>query len=499
MKIRGSGILLHITSLSSPFGIGDLGPAAYRFVDFLNETHQSAWQVLPLNPTNPAHGNSPYSSNSAFAGNPILISPEILVDDGLLRKKDIEIGLKLRADRVDYGGVEAFKYSILALAFDRFLRTKKLEAEFETYCLHESYWLDPFAMFSALKRKFNNAVWGDWDWQLRDRIEGPMAEVRSELSGEIKREKFYQFLFFRQWAELKKYANERGITLFGDIPIYINYDSADVWTNPDLFKLNNSRKPVAVAGVPPDIFSDTGQLWGNPVFDWDRLKETGFLWWMKRVQHNLTLINLMRIDHFRGLVAYWEVPAHEQTAVNGRWVEAPVYDFLKTLYKYFPNVPLVAEDLGVITPDVREILTHFNIPGMRVLLFAFFENMPRSSYIPHNHISECVVYTGTHDNNTVRGWFDKEASDADRKRVIEYLGKSVTGDDVSWEVVRLAMMSVANLVVIPMQDILGLGEDGRMNKPGTLSGNWEWRLTPDQLDAALREKLAAITVTYGRA
>jgi 4-alpha-glucanotransferase len=499
MKIRGSGILLHITSLPSPFGIGDLGPAAYRFVDFLKETHQSAWQVLPLNPTNSAHANSPYSSNSAFAGNPLLISPELLVETGLLFKKDLEGRKDPRQDRIDYGSVEGFKYGLLQNAFDRFQKTKKLEAEFETFCLHESYWLDSFALFVAIKKKFNDTIWGNWPWEYRDRAPEVMETIRKELRIEIKREKFFQFLFFRQWAALKRYANERGITLFGDIPIYINYDSADVWTNPELFKLNGEKKPEFVAGVPPDMFSETGQLWGNPVFDWEALKETGFLWWMKRVQHNLTLINLMRIDHFRGFVAYWEVPGHENTAVNGKWVTAPVYDFLKTLYKYFPNVPLIAEDLGVITPDVREIMNHFSIPGMRVLLFAFFENMPQSAYIPHNHIQESVVYTGTHDNNTVRGWFEKEASGEDKKRVFEYIGREVAAEEVAWEVVRLAMMSVANLVIIPMQDILCLGEEARMNKPGTLEGNWEWRLSEKHMTDKLKTDLAAITRTYGRA
>jgi 4-alpha-glucanotransferase len=498
MKIRGSGILLHITSLPSPFGIGDLGPTAYRFVDFLHETHQSAWQVLPLNPTNSVHANSPYSSNSAFAGNPLLISPELLVTEGLLLKKELAGCTQVRSDRIEYSSVEKNKYGVLQTVFERFQKTKKLNAEFETFCVHEEYWLDSYALFASIKKKFNNTVWGDWPWEYRERNQNTIDAVRKELKGEIKREKFYQFLFFRQWAELKRYANERGITLFGDIPIYINYDSADVWTNPGLFKLNNDKKPEFVAGVPPDIFSETGQLWGNPVFNWDALKETGFLWWMKRVQHNLTLINLMRIDHFRGLVAYWEIPAHEHTAVNGQWVDAPVYDFLKTLYKYFPNVPLIAEDLGVITPDVREIMYHFNIPGMRVLLFAFFENMPRSAYITHNHIQECVVYTGTHDNNTVRGWFEREASDSDKRRLFDYIGREVPAEEVAWEVVRLAMMSVANLVIIPMQDILGLGEEARMNKPGTLAGNWEWRLTMDHLSPEFRDKLAALTETYGR-
>lgn len=498
MKIRTSGILMHVTSLPSPYGIGDLGPSAFVFVDFLKRTRQSVWQILPLNPTNVMHASSPYSSNSAFAGNPILINPDLLVQDGFIRKKDIKKTDSINANRVDYQRATTLKTDILDEAFKKFTSVKRKPVEYEQFCLDESYWLDDFTLFVALKQKYNGTVWGDWPGEIRDRKEAVLAQLRKELQPEISRQKFYQYLFFRQWNALKAYANDRKITLFGDIPIYVNYDSADVWTNPDIFKLNGEKKPASVAGVPPDLFSLTGQLWGNPVFHWDRLRETDFRWWVERIRHNLKQFNLLRIDHFRGLVAYWEIESKEKTAVNGRWVKVPGNELLNTLTKSFPGLPLVAEDLGVITPDVREMMHRYSIPGMKVLLFAFFKGMENSPYIPHNHIKDCIVYTGTHDNNTVRGWFETEANETDKQRLFDYLGKTFTENEVSWEFIRMAMMSVANVIIIPMQDILSLGGDARMNRPATSNGNWEWRLREDQLTHGIEKRLKHMTQIFGR-
>ncbi len=499
MKVRSSGILLHITSLPSPYGIGDLGPSAYSFVDFLKRTDQSMWQLLPLNPTNMAHANSPYSSNSAYAGNPILINPDMLVESGFLKRKDLKNNETFKENRVDYHHVTSFKYGLLNSAFEQFSSKTRKPAEYEKFCSEESYWLNDYALFVALKQKFNGAVWGDWPWELRDRQKHALDTVNSELELEVTRQRFYQFLFFNQWNKLKTYTNDHNITLFGDIPIYVNYDSADVWTNPEIFKLNEHKKPFAVAGVPPDLFSSTGQLWGNPVFNWDKLLETEFHWWSQRIRHNLKQFNLLRIDHFRGLVSYWEVGAHEKTAVNGRWVDVPVTEFMNTISKTFPSLPLVAEDLGIITPDVREVMSKYAIPGMKVLLFAFFEKMEKGPYIPHNHVKECIVYTGTHDNNTVRGWFEKEASEADRQRLFDYTGKTISPDEISWEFIRMAMMSIANTIIIPLQDVLSLGNEARMNRPATSNGNWEWRFTDKEITTEVESRLKHMTNIYGRA
>ncbi len=498
MKVRSSGILLHVTSLPSPYGVGDLGPSSYEFVDFLGRTDQSIWQLLPLNPTDMAHANSPYSSNSAYAGNPLLINPEFLIEDGLLKKKDLNLSEQFDGNRIDYHKTTEFKNRILNIAFNKFHSKNRKPVEYEQFCSEEAYWLDDFALFVALKQKFNGRVWSDWPWEIRDREKNSIETLRNELQDELIRQKFYQYLFFKQWNALKLYANNNNVTLFGDIPIYVNYDSADVWSNPEIFKLNGEKKPVAVAGVPPDLFSSTGQLWGNPVFNWERLKETGFHWWLQRIRHNLKQFNLLRIDHFRGLVAYWEVGAQERTAVNGRWVDVPVTEFLNTISKSFPSLPLVAEDLGVITSDVRETMNKYSIPGMKVLLFAFFDGMEKGPYIPHNHVKDCIVYTGTHDNNTVRGWFEQEASQADQQRIFDYLGRTVSADEVSWEFIRMAMMSIANVIIIPLQDILALGTGARMNRPATANGNWEWRLQQDQITPDIESRLKHMTHLYGR-
>jgi 4-alpha-glucanotransferase len=497
---RCSGILLHITSLPSRFAVGDLGPGAYAFADFLALGKQRLWQVLPLNPTEGAHGNSPYSSISAFAGNTLLVSPELLAAEGLLRSEDVEAArVQPARSRCDYGAAALEKEHLLGLAYDRFLSGRWKRAEYERFAAANAHWIEDYALFAALKKQFGGQVWSKWPKEYRDRDEASLRAAGVRFAEDVKRAKFLQFLFFEQWATFKAYCGAKGIRLLGDIPIYVNYDSADVWTGRSFFKLNASGEPSFVAGVPPDYFSKTGQLWGNPVYDWDALMASGCRWWIERFAHNLGLFDLVRIDHFRGFVGYWEVPAGEKTAVNGRWVKAPADDFFDALLARFPAIPLIAEDLGVITPDVKEVMKKHRIPGMRVLLFAFGEDDPKHPYLPHNYVTNCVAYTGTHDNNTVRGWFVGESKPEERRRLIRYLGREVSPEAVHTELIRLLMMSQASAVVIPMQDILGLGAEARMNRPAVPEGNWEWRLLPGQIEPALADSLAAMTETYGRA
>lgn len=499
MNKRGSGVLLHITSLPSPFGIGDLGPWAYRFADFLEETRQTYWQILPLSPTAPVYGNSPYSSISTFAGNTLLISPDLLVRDGLVSREEADFKPAFPDGRCDYGGVSLYKERLLDHARRTFFKSGKNRDRYLHFCEDHAAWLDTYTLFVAIKKRMAGKSWGDWPWELRDRAVDQIQHIKGECAADIEREKLGQFLFFEQWRALKQYCNVRGIQIIGDIPIYVSYDSADVWTNTSIFKLNGDKRPTALAGVPPDYFSATGQLWGNPVYNWDAQKLTGYAWWIERLRHTLTLFDAIRIDHFRGLVAYWEVPAHETNAVNGRWVEVPTYDFFNTLFKRFFNLPIIAEDLGLITPDVRDAIKRFGFPGMKVLLFAFDEDNPMQIYLPHTYEKNYVVYTGTHDNDTVRGWFDHQAGPDDKRRLFRYLGRETRSEEVNWEFVRLAMMSIADIAMIPMQDILGLGREAQMNRPSIGQGNWEWRLLPSQLTEDVSERLRTLTETYGRA
>jgi 4-alpha-glucanotransferase len=499
MKKRGAGILLHITSLPSPYGIGDLGPWAYKFADFLAETGQSYWQVLPLSPTAPIYGNSPYSSASAFAGNTLLISPDILVGEGLLKKKEIDSKPAFPPDRCDYEGVTAFKEHLLDLAYQSFVGSGKDRDRYTCFCEDNRSWLEDYALFVSTKKQRVGSSWHEWPRELRDRAADHMEGFLKERTADMEREMFGQYLFFRQWSALKTYCNRRGIQILGDIPLYVSYDSADVWANKEIFKLDEEKRPIAVAGVPPDYFSATGQLWGNPVYNWERLGETGYAWWIARMRHMLSLYDALRIDHFRGLVAFWEVPAHESNAVNGQWVSVPVYELFRHLFKCFFSLPLVAEDLGLITPDVREVIERLGFPGMKVLLFAFGEDNPRHVYLPHTYDTNCVVYTGTHDNNTVRGWFEHEAGPAERSRLFRYIGREVRPDEVHWELIRLAMMSVAAMAIVPLQDVLGLGQEAQMNRPSVARGNWEWRLSGTDITEAAAEKLRSLTETYGRA
>jgi 4-alpha-glucanotransferase len=499
MDRRGSGILLHVTSLPSLFGIGDLGPQAFKFVDFLCETHQTFWQVLPLNPTSLVSGSSPYASFSAFAGNTLLISPEKLVDTELLDRKDI---LKFPGHQkleVDFQFVIKEKNRLLKMAFEKFkIHFNKYTKEYARFCRENNFWLEEYACFITFKANYEDVVWSDWPEEIRNRANGPLLSLRTKLCEETNYQKFLQYIFYKQWDELKEYANDKGIKIIGDIPYYVNYDSAEVWTNPHLFKLDSQKKPSHVAGVPPDYFSETGQLWGNPVYDWVTMKKNNYNWWIQRITQNLKLYDIIRIDHFRGFLAYWEVPASQTTAINGQWVKVPGADLFHQFQRTFPSLPILAEDLGVITDDVRELMSQFNLPGMRVLVFAFDKNLPSNAYAPHNHIKNCVVYTGTHDNNTVKGWFLEETDKGDKKRIYNYLGRKPAPSQINWEMIRLAMMSVANLVIFPLQDILGLNSDCRMNKPATLEGNWKWRLQSSQLTSRVRRRLRDMTILFGR-
>jgi 4-alpha-glucanotransferase len=499
MNIRSSGILLHPTSLATPCGIVDLGPEAYRFVDFLSEAGQTLWQILPLTPTDPKHNNSPYHSTSALAGNPLLISPELLVKEGLLTESDLADVPDQRGSRIDFEAAAAFKNRLFDIAFDRFQHKTEDEASFERFCVRQDFWLDAYALFAALKERFAGQPWIEWPLEIRRRSRDDLLAVRQELALAVQREKFLQYVFFRQWMQLKDYCRQKEIKIFGDIPIYVHYDSVDVWCHPELFKLDENLKPYVVSGVPPDYFSRTGQLWGHPLYRWDTLRESGYQWWIQRLEHNLKLCDMVRIDHFRGLVAYWEVPAEDKTAVNGKWVTAPVDDFMHHLLRKFASLPIIAEDLGTISADVREVMQRYRLPGMRLLLFAFGDDFPDSAFLPHNHVKNCLVYTGTHDNNTVRGWFETEATPENKANLADYLGRPVSADSIHWELIRLAMMSVADTTVLPMQDILGLGAEARMNTPSKLKNNWHWRLAEKLVDAKLAVRLREMTRIYGRA
>jgi 4-alpha-glucanotransferase len=495
---RASGILLHITSLPSPFGIGDLGPAAYRFADFLADARQTYWQILPLNATSEIYGHSPYASPSAFAGNPLLVSPEALLADEFIKREDIEEHPPFSNASVDYKSAAPYKLRILDKAFERYQARGSNDIIFEKFCHDQSDWLEDYSLFVALKTEFNHVAWIDWPAPLRDREKGALREAKKRCRERMKKEQFFQYLFYKQWTTLKHYTNKKNVFFIGDMPIYVGGDSVDVWANPQFFKLDREKRPAAVAGVPPDYFSENGQLWGNPVYRWDILKETRYGWWMKRLRHNLACYDGIRLDHFRGFVQYWEVPAGERTAKKGKWVKAASDEFFAALVLQFPDVPIFAEDLGLITSDVRAVMKRYGFAGMKLLLFGFGEDMANNPYALHNHEKNALVYTGTHDNNTAKGWFVEEASAADRERLANYVGHAVDADKVHWEMTRLALMSAADTAVVPMQDLLGLGSDARMNTPATTDGNWAWRVLPEQISPGLAAELAKISALYGR-
>ncbi|HWQ65551.1 MAG TPA: 4-alpha-glucanotransferase [Methanospirillum sp.] len=497
MNTRGSGILLHITSLPSLFGIGDLGPAAYQFIQFLADAGQRYWQILPIHPTDQGYDNSPYHALSAFAGNPLLISPERMVSDGFLMSSDLEPIPPFSPEQVDYPAVVAYKDHLFAIAFERF-RIGGFSSEFTGFCKRNAWWLEDYSLYMAMRKRLYPVLWGDWTEDLRLRGSDALRRARTEEDDEVLREQFLQYLFSIQWNALHEACRDQGVILIGDIPIYVDYDSADVWTHPKFFKLDEEQRPTVVAGVPPDYFSETGQVWNSPVYQWEEMEKTSYSWWIQRIEHLITLVDYVRIDHFRGLVGFWEIPRGSETAISGRWVPAPAYDLLRTLERRLPYLPIIAEDLGIITADVREVIRAFSIPGMKVLLFAFGHGMPDSPYIPHNIPKECIVYTGTHDNNPARGWFTVEATEEERRNLTAYLGREVLEEEISWVLIRMAMMSVGNTVITPMQDILNLGAESRMNRPGTENGNWRWRTVESQFTPELASRLSALSALYGR-
>jgi 4-alpha-glucanotransferase len=502
---RSSGILLHPTSLPGPFGIGDLGPQAYDFADFLVDSGQSLWQVLPLGPT--GYGDSPYACYSAFAGNTLLISPEKLVEDNLLAREDLPVGATGPDDRVDFEAVHEFKDSILRQAFLRFTQNtdSSLRTEFEEFRQRNLSWLGSYALFRALKNAHGGVAWNEWDASYVRREPLALASAAEKLSEEIEAQKFYQFLFFRQWFALKDYCNERGIKFVGDIPIFVAHDSADVWTNPDQFKLNKDGTPIVVAGVPPDYFSATGQLWGNPLYNWDRMLADGFNWWIQRVDSTLKVVDIVRVDHFRGFAACWEIPGGDKTAERGRWVQAPGEELFTAIRAALGRLPIIAEDLGVITPDVVALRDGFGFPGMRILQFAFGGDT-KNTDLPHNYAGNVVAYTGTHDNDTTVGWFSSVAGEGstrtamqiarERTFCLNYL--NATGKEIHWDFIRAVWASVANTAVVPLQDLLGLGTEARMNLPNSMKGNWSWRFKSGALTTELGARLHEMTELYGR-
>ena len=494
---RASGILLHPTSLPSRLGIGDLGAAAYEFVDFLADTRQQLWQVLPLGPT--GHGNSPYMCYSSMAGNPLLISLEHLCEDGLLHPKDLHGLAHFPTDHIAFEAVIPAKLDRLTRAAVRFREgaSEDDRAAFEAFCADSHFWLDEFAFFMALKQAFGGVSWPEWDPALAHRQPDALAEWREKLANDIFCHKFLQFEFYRQWTALKAYANERQIQIIGDIPIYVAHDSADVWAFPKNFQIDpETLAPTEMAGVPPDYFSETGQLWGNPTYNWANLQAQGFDWWIQRLRTLLTYVDLIRVDHFRGLQAYWAVPAGETTAINGEWVEAPGANLFETVRQTLGSLPILAEDLGVITPEVEALRDQFEFPGMKILHFAFGSDSG-NPYLPTNYGHNSVVYTGTHDNDTTVGWFN-QISDYERERLLLYVG-CLSPEGIHWTMIRLALMSVANQAILPLQDVLGYGSDCRMNIPGQSDGNWSWRYREGVLTEEVRSQLRSLTELSNRA
>jgi 4-alpha-glucanotransferase len=489
---RSSGVLLHPTSLPGPYGVGDFGPGASQFLEFLAQSKQSFWQVLPLNPTGAT--NSPYLAFSAFAGNPLLISPDLLVAEGLIPSSAIKEAPRFPPTPVDFSRANRFKGRLLRMAHKRF----KASDEYEAFCSEQRDWLDDFAFFVALKNQHRGADWNRWEEPLAARRSHALKQARQKLAPEISFHKFVQHLYFRQYARLRREAGARGIRMIGDLPIFVSQNSADVWSNPHLFHLDAKRRPTLVAGVPPDYFSKTGQRWGNALYRWEVMQRDGFAWWRRRLQSSLQFFDVVRLDHFRGLQAYWAIPAHEKTAVNGKWVAAPGNEFLKSIRQQLGDLPIIAEDLGVITPEVEKLRDRFGLPGMKVLEFGFSD--PKNEHLPHNFMTaHCVVYTGTHDNDTARGWW-ASAKAGERRFAKRYLGRpTLRGAEISWELIHLAMRSVAKLAIVPLQDLLNLGSEARMNRPGVELGNWGWRYQPHQLTDAIQERLGELTTVYGRA
>jgi 4-alpha-glucanotransferase len=494
---RASGVLLHVTSLPSPYGIGDVGPAACAWLDTLHDAGQTWWQALPLGPT--GYGNSPYQSLSSFAGNGLLVSPDLLIEEGLLKAADCAEGRSFPKNAVDFDAVIAFKHRLLEQAWSNFSSSTRseLKSEFDRFCSEQAHWLDDYALFRALKTHYRGADLLDWPEELVRRNSAALARARIELAAKIDQSRFAQFLLFRQGERLKTCARKRGIRLIGDLPFFVSQDSSDVWANPECFQLDEHLRPRFVAGVPPDYFSAQGQLWGNPVYDWETLRRTGYRWCVDRLKALLAHVDLVRLDHFRGFCAAWHVPPEARTAEPGHWVQGPGADFFEAVQRELGHLPFIAEDLGLISPDVVALRDKFGLPGMRVLQFAF-DGRNDNPHLPNNFTANNVVYTGTHDNTTTRAWFEALPQSV-RPTVWKYVGRSDgKTSEIAGELIRLAWSSKAGLAIAPLQDLLNLGADGRMNLPGTAKGNWRWRYTEEMLVPSVFDGLRDLTSATGR-
>lgn len=493
---RSSGILFHPTSLPGKYGIGTLGKEAYAFIDFLKKSRQKLWQIFPLGPT--GYGDSPYQSFSSFAGNPYLIDFDLLIEAHLLSEEDLrDVFFGDNEEYIDYGAVYNQKYPLLRKAYENFksFDNHEMKENLEHFKRENASWLNDYSLYISLKNHFNGLPWNEWAHDIKNREHGAMEHYRNELADDIEYHNFIQFLFFKQWGDVKRYANENGIKIIGDIPIFVAADSSDAWANPEIFLFDEERKPVKVAGVPPDYFSATGQLWGNPLYNWQKLKETNYSWWVERVRANLSTCDIIRIDHFRGFEAYWAVPYGDDTAINGQWEPGPGIDLFNAIKSQLGELPIIAEDLGLMTQGVIDLREATGFPGMKILGFAF-DSGEENDYLPHTYTKNCVVYTGTHDNDTLIGWFQK-AKEEDRQFARDYLN-SRSDDEIHWDAIRGAWSSVASMAISPVQDFLGLGSEARINTPGVAAGNWQWRLKHGVLTDELAERIAKLTRVYSR-
>ena len=493
---RSSGILFHPTSLPGKYGIGTLGKEAYAFIDFLKKSRQKLWQIFPLGPT--GYGDSPYQSFSSFAGNPYLIDFDLLIEAHLLSEEDLrDVFFGDNEEYIDYGAIYNQKYPLLRKAYENFKSSDnhEMRENLEHFKRENASWLNDYSLYISLKNHFNGLPWNEWAHDIKNREHGAMEHYKNELADDIEYHNFIQFLFFKQWGDVKRYANENGIKIIGDIPIFVAADSSDAWANPEIFLFDEERKPVKVAGVPPDYFSATGQLWGNPLYNWQKLKETNYSWWVERVRANLSTCDIIRIDHFRGFEAYWAVPYGDDTAINGQWEPGPGIDLFNAIKSQLGELPIIAEDLGLMTQGVIDLREATGFPGMKILGFAF-DSGEENDYLPHTYTKNCVVYTGTHDNDTLIGWFQK-AKEEDRQFARDYLN-SRSDDEIHWDAIRGAWSSVASMAISPVQDFLGLGSEARINTPGVAAGNWQWRLIHGVLTDELAERIAKLTRVYSR-
>lgn len=493
---RSSGILFHPTSLPGKYGIGTLGKEAYAFIDFLKKSRQKLWQIFPLGPT--GYGDSPYQSFSSFAGNPYLIDFDLFIEAHLLSEEDLrDVFFGDNEEYIDYGAIYNQKYPLLRKAYENFKSSDnhEMRENLEHFKRENASWLNDYSLYISLKNHFNGLPWNEWAHDIKNREHGAMEHYKNELADDIEYHNFIQFLFFKQWGDVKRYANENGIKIIGDIPIFVAADSSDAWANPEIFLFDEERKPVKVAGVPPDYFSATGQLWGNPLYNWQKLKETNYSWWVERVRANLSTCDIIRIDHFRGFEAYWAVPYGDDTAINGQWEPGPGIDLFNAIKSQLGELPIIAEDLGLMTQGVIDLREATGFPGMKILGFAF-DSGEENDYLPHTYTKNCVVYTGTHDNDTLIGWFQK-AKEEDRQFARDYLN-SRSDDEIHWDAIRGAWSSVASMAISPVQDFLGLGSEARINTPGVAAGNWQWRLRHGVLTDELAERIAKLTRVYSR-